>query len=45
MAVALDGRLQWKVPEDQPAGPVGVVVTIRDASGQEIFHAFTVRVH
>ncbi len=35
-----DGKLTWDVPADW-AEPANVIVTISDASGQEIFHTFS----
>ena len=42
MTLSDDGKLQWSVPAGQPAGRQGVIVTITDASGQEILHAFDI---
>ncbi len=40
MAVSADGKLTWVVPADF-AEPVTVVLAVSDASGQEVFHTFT----
>ncbi len=39
MAVSAGGELTWAVPHDF-AAPEPVLVTVADASGQEIFHSF-----
>jgi hypothetical protein len=44
MQVSKDGVITWKVPADEPEGSQEVIVNIRDAIGQEIFHTFTLRV-
>jgi serine protease Do len=44
LSVSPAGVVTWDVPS-QPDGPeFNVVVTLRDASGQEVFHTFTIRV-
>jgi hypothetical protein len=42
MTLSDDGKLLWKVPADEPAGQQGVIITIRDSSGQEIMHTFNI---
>lgn len=37
-------RLTWQVPATQEPGPQSVILTLTDASGQEVFHAFKVEV-
>jgi len=37
-----DGKLLWKVPSGEPSGQQGVIITIRDSSGQEIMHTFNI---
>ena len=37
-------RLTWKVPADIEPGPTSVILTLTDASGQEVFHSFTLKV-
>lgn len=37
-------RLTWKVPADFEPGPTSVILTLTDASGQEVFHSFTLKV-
>ena len=44
MAVSPQGDLTWAVPDDFPPGDENIIVTIRDAAGQEIFHTFRLRV-
>lgn len=39
------GRLIWKVPAEIGADkPFGVIVSIKDSSGQEIYHSFNIQV-
>jgi hypothetical protein len=40
MAVAKDGKLTWTVPADFGEKRADVIVSIRDADGQERFHTF-----
>jgi S1-C subfamily serine protease len=40
MSISPTGVLTWQIPRD--AADSTVIVTIRDASGQEIFHTFTI---
>jgi hypothetical protein len=44
MTVAKDGKLTWKVPADFKEKEADVILSIGDASGQEIFHNFTLTV-
>lgn len=44
MSLSKNGRLDWTVPHNYPDNQVGVIVTIRDSAGQEIAHAFNVRI-
>ncbi|MBL67227.1 MAG: hypothetical protein CMO74_02060 [Verrucomicrobiales bacterium] len=37
-------KLTWRVPADHKAGPVSFILTLSDASGQNVFHTFTVQV-
>jgi hypothetical protein len=39
-----NGRLTWSVPADFAESPVNVIVTVSDATGQEIFHTFAIAV-
>ena len=38
------GLVKWRVPADYKGGDAEVLLTVRDASGQEVFHTFTIRV-
>jgi S1-C subfamily serine protease len=44
MQVSKDGVVTWRVPPDEPEGNQEVILTVRDAGGQEAFHTFTLRV-
>ena len=44
MKVSPDGRLTWPVPADFGQAELDVIVTVSDASGQEIFHTFKIAV-
>jgi hypothetical protein len=44
MTLSAEGRLEWKVPETAPLRKAGVIVTVKDASGREVYHAFDVAV-
>ena len=44
MTLSKDGVLSWQVPTSAEPGPAGVIVTIEDASGQNVFHTFNVQV-
>jgi S1-C subfamily serine protease len=44
MDVSKDGQLTWKVPTDAIDSEQAVILTVRDAKGQEIFHTFAIRV-
>jgi hypothetical protein len=44
MAISPSGELTWTVPADHPLGEENIIVTIRDAAGQETFHTFRLRV-
>jgi hypothetical protein len=41
MKVTPDGKLTWEVPRDFADAEVAVILTVSDATGQEIFHNFT----
>lgn len=43
MTVSADGVVTWAVPADA-VGDQDVILTVKDAAGQEVFHTFTVRV-
>ena len=42
MTLSDDGKLHWKVPAGEPAGRQAVIITVKDASGQEILHSFNI---
>jgi hypothetical protein len=44
MAVSAAGVVTWAVPADAEGGDRDVILTVRDKSGQEVFHTFAVRV-
>ncbi|MGE3803628.1 MAG: hypothetical protein AB7K24_03030 [Gemmataceae bacterium] len=44
MKASPDGRLTWAVPRKFSEEMVEVILAVRDASGQEIFHAFRIKV-
>jgi hypothetical protein len=44
MKIAADGKLTWDVPADFDEEETDVIVTISDASEQEIFHSFKIKV-
>jgi hypothetical protein len=44
MTLSSDGELQWSVPANQPTGHVAVVITIKDASNQEVLHSFNLAI-
>lgn len=39
-----NGRLVWNVPKDYAMSEENIIVSIRDAAGQQMFHTFKVRV-
>lgn len=44
MTVSAAGVVNWKVPADAPEGNHDVILTVKDSTGQEVFHTFAVRV-
>ena len=44
MTLSPDGKLQWRVPADRSPGRQTVIVSIKDASGQEIMHTFSIAI-
>ena len=43
MTVSPKGVVKWKVPADAKDSAIEVILSIRDASEQEVFHTFTLR--
>jgi hypothetical protein len=43
MQVSAAGLLKWTVPEETKDIATDVIVTVRDASGQEVFHTFPLK--
>ena len=43
MQVSSDGSVTWSVPEDPDLKEANVIVTVRDAAGQETFHTFSLK--
>ncbi len=44
LEVSPTGLVKWHVPADYKGGDAEVLLTVRDASGQEVFHTFTIRI-
>ncbi len=44
MAVSADGVVTWAVPADAAPGDHDAILTVRDGTGQEVFHTFAVKV-
>ncbi|MBI1917848.1 MAG: hypothetical protein HYS12_24400 [Planctomycetes bacterium] len=44
MKVLPEGKLVWTVPKDFSEAEVDVILTVSDASGQEVFHSFKLTV-
>jgi uncharacterized protein DUF1559/SLA1 Homology Domain 1 (SHD1) protein len=44
MKATADGAVTWAVPKDSPAGPMNVILSFSDASGQEVFQTFPLSV-
>jgi hypothetical protein len=42
MAISPEGRLTWDVPAEFDGDEVTPIVLVKDASGQEVFHSFTI---
>ena len=43
MRLSPSGRLTWDVPAELAEAEEAVILSIRDASGQQVFHSFTIR--
>ena len=44
MQVSAGGLLKWRVPADFKGEEGDVILNVRDGSGKEVFHTFTVRI-
>ena len=44
MTVSPEGRVTWNVPRGYEAAEVSVILTVRDAGGQEVLHSFRLQV-
>ena len=44
MRMLADGKVLWAVPPDFEGNTASVILLVSDASGQEIYHTFTIRV-
>ncbi len=44
MQVSPEGLLKWRVPADFKGEEGDVILNVRDGSGQEVFHTFTIRI-
>jgi len=44
MKVSDKGVLRWSVPKTGSAKEASVIVAVKDKSGQEVYHNFTLRV-
>ena len=44
MTLSPTGLLEWNVPSDSANPQENVIVTIRDKSGQEVFHTFQITI-
>jgi len=44
MTCSSSGTVRWKVAPDSPGERAGVVLTIRDARGKELFHSFVLTI-
>jgi hypothetical protein len=44
LTVSADGKVSWPVPADFEEKEVDVILTVSDASGQEVFHTFKITV-
>lgn len=41
MRISPNGQVTWDVPADYPGKEAVVIISLRDASGQQIYHSFT----
>ncbi len=44
MEVSPTGMIKWEIPAEGKDTETDVILTVRDASGQEVFHTFTLKV-
>jgi hypothetical protein len=44
MTLSKTGKLEWPVPADYNGKEENIIITLRDAAGQEIFHTFKIAV-
>ena len=44
LSVSPAGEVRWRVPADFKGTTAEVILTVRDAAGQEAFHVFSVRI-
>jgi Putative Ig domain len=44
MTISPQGKVSWNVPADYEEDEAAIVLLVKDASGQETFHTFTIRV-
>jgi hypothetical protein len=44
MTISPQGKVSWNVPADYEEDEAAIVTLVKDASGQETFHTFTIRV-
>jgi hypothetical protein len=45
MTLSPQGEIKWKVPDDFNESQAEVIVTVRDASGLETFHTFSIKIN
>jgi S1-C subfamily serine protease len=45
MTISAEGKISWSVPADFSDQRVEVILIVSDATGQEIFHAFRLKLH
>jgi hypothetical protein len=45
MQISSNGKLSWQVPLEFAESEISVIISVRDAMGQEIFHTFQVAMH
>ncbi len=45
MSLSESGEIRWKIPEEFADNPVVVILSVKDAAEQEIYHAFKIDLH